>query len=299
VATWNVLFDAWHERPYKPNVVCSPERFRAQLDLLGAMDLDVIALNEVTSTYLRLLRGEGWVRAGYSVTPGFEEDAPGAFGNVVVCRLPLRESFQIKLARLRRPVVCALVSAEAERTVAVCAAHLTAVDRNAPRRVAQLAQLGRALERRLVDVDGALVLGDLNFHSEDENDAAPAGYDDVWLALRGDDPGYTFDAETNPMLQELWPLGFESRRMRLDRVLLRTEGYLVPRSIEVFGDQPVRPGASSEFKLRARSPWELAKRALSQLGDVALGRNLVRDPARYLRCSDHYGLVLELDRAGS
>mgnify|MGYP001498729713 CR=1 FL=1 len=33
--------------------------------------------------------------------------------------------------------------------------------------------------------------------------------------------GYTFDALANPMIHEMFPLGFENRRLRLDRILFR------------------------------------------------------------------------------
>lgn len=70
------------------------------------------------------------------------------------------------------------------------------------------------------------------------------------------DPGYTFDAVKNTMIVEAWPLASRTRRMRLDRIILKSnppqrqqnednkrkhnETHLwEPRSMRLFGHQPV------------------------------------------------------------
>ena len=64
-ATLNVLFDHWRGKDYKPHVVLSQERYRAQLALFASMNLDIIALNEVTPRYVELLQKQPWVQDSY------------------------------------------------------------------------------------------------------------------------------------------------------------------------------------------------------------------------------------------
>ena len=68
-----------------------------------------------------------------------------------------------------------------------------------------------------------IVQGDMNFHSEGETQIAEKRqFKDAWL-MRYDlkeNPGYTFDSDYNSLINELF-WGFEKRRMRLDRILLK------------------------------------------------------------------------------
>lgn len=48
-----------------------------------------------------------------------------------------------------------------------------------------------------------LLIGDFNFNSEDEEKLIPSDFIDVWKNLRPNDPGYTFDPQTNIMAQTI------------------------------------------------------------------------------------------------
>jgi len=59
------------------------------------------------------------------------------------------------------------------------------------------------------------------------------------------------------MIPELWPLGYESRRMRLDRVIQKVEHETRelnwrPVSIDIFANQPVLEGTREDRQLNAR-----------------------------------------------
>ena len=74
-------------------------------------------------------------------------------------------------------------------------------------------------------VDGHILQGDMNFHSEEENQIYQSHQiSDSWLCKYDikNNPGYTFDSHQNQMINEKY-WGFERRRMRLDRILFKTD----------------------------------------------------------------------------
>ena len=67
-------------------------------------------------------------------------------------------------------------------------------------------------------------------------------YADLWLEqtpLPSDEKGYTWDPNTNGMLNYLLP--FDDRRMRLDRIILKNSANLSLESIRRFGENKI-PG---------------------------------------------------------
>lgn len=140
------------------------------------------------------------------------------------------------------------------------------------------------------------------------------------------DPGYTFDAIKNKMIVEAWPLASRSRRMRLDRIILKSKvdqhnkeaPRWVPETMQLFGHRrvasPVREdedAKSQERELllferewkRRKVLWWLAgwvtyvPRLLKTLAASTFdlfGINAFRTVDDYLWPSDHFGLVAVL-----
>merc|ERR1712137_794780 len=104
-----------------------------------------------------------------------------------------------------------------------------------------------------------VILGDVNFHSEAENEVIPREFVDGGLLLGLVTP--TFDSNVNLMHQHMWP-GWDVEPMRLDRILVREETCLVS-SMSICFDEPIR--SSSFFP-----------------------------PPAWLFPSDHFGLVGEI-----
>jgi len=126
--------------------------------------------------------------------------------------------------------------------------HTSAFPWNIPKRRQQLEELQEAIERQLpVSFDDIVIMGDLNLRRPEEEALIPEGYLDIWPTVRSGecvvlycivlsavvqysnfffcsylDPGYTFDTAKNKMICEAWPLASSMRRMRLDRILLKS-----------------------------------------------------------------------------
>ena len=103
-------------------------------------------------------------------------------------------------------------------------------------------------------------MGDFNFDPAQEAEQARVDehYRDLWVELRGDDPGYTEDTDINRMrlLHKS-----QAKQVRFDRILLRSSrpGWK-PESIEMIGTRPIagdKPEVfpSDHFGLAGRLSW--------------------------------------------
>lgn len=225
VATFNVLSDAYDRDLTYPDL-----RVPACVDVLAGLGADVVALHEATPALWDALLAAAWVRAGYHVSAGPDPEA--GYGTVLLSRWPLAIEVhrlstykQTLLGRLRLN----------GRQVGFVAAHLTS-DHTAgaeQRREHQLRVIDERLGRG--DLDGAVVLADLNFGDDTRPDVD--GYTDPWRLLHPHDAGFTFDPAVNPLAALASVTG---RPRRLDRILVRsaTPGALVPLAVERFAVEP-------------------------------------------------------------
>jgi hypothetical protein len=127
------------------------------------------------------------------------------------------------------------------------------------------------------------------------------------------------------MAAELWPLGFESRRMRLDRIIQKADKIgavrWTPTTINLFANGPVhgetRRGDEKEKEGNDETHQEGAGEPSRTAGGAASGAgwymNLLAAPVKvlfdvfevsvfrneeaYLYPSDHFGLVAEFSMA--
>ena len=194
-----------------------------------------------------------------------------------------------------------------KKTACFVCAHFTAYGSYQERRRVEFA--GVMARSDVQEANAVVIFGDLNYHSERENENTPLGLIDVWTAVHGDRPGYTFDTVRNTMNQEILPHFnmLTQIQMRLDRVFVLDDESLFDlgaSAIEIIGDSPVHPMSAKEKRKAPRKksplywnvltlPFSVGNAAISLLGDLG-GVNLTRDPKRYLFPSDHFGLSATL-----
>ncbi|WP_375758346.1 poly(A) polymerase [Corallococcus exercitus] len=238
IATFNVLFDL-----YDAELLATERRTPAALALLRETDADVIALQEVTPSFLRALLAEPWVREH-----GWLSDGPGAhtverYGQVLLSRVPLASVWQRVFSRDKRIIAAELRLAGGALWVAT--PHLTS-NRDASGASARAVQVEALLEwARALGATGdkeapdLVLAGDFNFGdgAPEAESFARAGFVDAWSALRPSEEGETF----NPRLNTLAALTTVSGRLqRLDRVLVASpSGRLAPTAVELFGEAPL------------------------------------------------------------
>lgn len=225
VATFNVLSDAYDRDLTYPGL-----RVPACVEVLRGLGADVVALHDSTPALWDALLEAPWVRSGYHVSAGPDPEA--GYGTVLLARWPMAVEVH-RLSTYKRTVL-GLLTLNGRR-VGFAAAHLTS-DHTAgaeQRREHQLRIIDERLGRG--DIDGAVVLADLNFGDDTRPDVD--GYTDPWRLLHPHDAGYTFDPAVNPLAALASVTG---RPRRLDRILVRsgTPGGLVPLAVERFAEHP-------------------------------------------------------------
>lgn len=268
VVTLNVLFSHWRGKEYHHAWVLPEQRYAYILDELLKMDADIVTLNEVTGAFVWQLRTHALAKRYF--VGGL--DTLGDGGNIclVAKRKGVPRFWSIMLPRLPRPAIACRLPG-----LLICTTHLSALTSNHERRAEQLRALTTVLEG---ERDATmLICGDLNFHQEPlENGNIPAGWSDTPYE------GYSWDSSRNPMHAVLWPLGFESRQMRLDRALVRNGAT---RDCRLVFDKPVH-----EEHARNWTEPSLAQRTLWQCGFSQ------PDPRTYLMPSDHFGLSFQVSK---
>lgn len=228
VATWNV----WFDRQYME------QRYGALLRTLLAKAPDVVGLQEVVPALADALRTHKAVSALYEVSP----NEINSYGCLLLARRALRPQFsELELpTQMGRTLLIANLTAQP--STAVATVHLESLDSERVRQE-QLA----VAERALGGTAHAVLMGDFNFDAtrtwgewRDEDMARKphklenAGlarllphFVDAWPAVRGAEPGLTFDGANNPYVRD------PGERMRYDRVMARG---LRPVRIELLGE---------------------------------------------------------------
>ena len=262
----NVMMDQWKNSPYALH--SEPAlRYHRIVQCFG--DYDLVFLNEVTRSFMGLLATEKEICKQFFIsesTDGTTFGGNGNMGNVVLVKKGLvcvPRFFKIFLPAVPRPAVVLMLSEKS----CICCCHLTALNMNVERRRNQLHFLIETVSKKFESV---MVVGDLNFHNERDDTSVPEGFVDHSYS------GYSFNALINDMHKVLWPLGFESRQMKLDRVLtcgpsFGVEGLELAFTEPLFGDR--KTFSDSFFN---RCLWQT-------------GWNLP-DAKDYLFASDHFGL---------
>jgi poly(A) polymerase len=256
IATHNVLLKmGWLEI-----IIRSEERFAKEMQVLKELDADVIALNEVTAPFMKLLQEQDWVQDKYYISDCVTADNNAVnhsvpfhnyMGNVIISRVPfktLRFFTFSSTVNLRRN---AIVGTFFDNDTVICSAHITAYEECVARRVNEMNELTRHLPQKNV-----IILGDLNLHLVSENSLiTDVGYEDLWKPTKEDPDGFTWDTQLNPMITKF--LILDRRRMRLDRIIAKEgcDWECDENGVEIFAKEPVYEGSylacSDHFGLKA------------------------------------------------
>lgn len=226
ISTWNVWFDKHHRE----------ERFRALLDILNSHRPEIMAFQEVTLPFVRVLQETEWLHHEGHWVSAIDHNN---LGTVLVSRLQPQRLYWLDLPTSmgRR-----LLVADFAAGLRVAVAHLESLANDKLRQQ----QLETAFVH-LKEAPSSILLGDFNF-PDGAPEAASLDPDflDAWTASQGESPGYTRDTIANPMAR----FGREEKQDRLDRILLRG---LRPSAITLLGQQSLREGlfASDHFGLLA------------------------------------------------
>ena len=226
-----------HLRIVTYNVLANPkygkQRIPRLMSLLKHSRADVIALQEVSWWFLRLLRREKWAYRYNWLPSQYMKTAPS--GLMILSKLPVRKVIYQKIpSQMRRGVLIALLQIN-QRTMALANVHLESMLADGPIRTRQIAKILPLIK----NTDDAVFIGDFNFgEKEAENKLIPKTYIDSWRKLYPQKKGFTWNIELSEMARKGSFLNEKSRR--LDRIFIRSAVWH-PQSAHIIGKKPVIP----------------------------------------------------------
>lgn len=197
IVTWNVLFDLYD---IGETEVETTSRWAQLIDELVLADADVVALQEVTPSFLSLLLKNAFVRDHYSLTASANDyECVSPAGNLLLWKTSLFRnlaSFSCLDGERQRAVVSVLQSHQ--NTFIVANVHLPGNKGQENRRIARQRELSAVLAQveRLKKTNAIpVILGDFN---DEDTLLDTASFMDAWIAVSRES-GYTFDPQSNPM----------------------------------------------------------------------------------------------------
>jgi endonuclease/exonuclease/phosphatase family metal-dependent hydrolase len=220
--TYNVLADPVYQK----------ERIPKLLQLLARSDADIIALQEVDSWFADILFTQEWVR-NYHV-PRKRNKIVIAHEFLILSKYPIHSYIHKDLPGPQRRTLFIVTIKINERIVSIGTCHLESLLDDGPIRARQLDRFFKYLKK----TPDSFFLGDFNFGDgeQPETDHLHPDFQDVWLALYPDNPGYTWNREISAMaLHGSFP-GEPSRR--IDRILVKSDVWK-PKDIVIIGNEPV------------------------------------------------------------
>lgn len=151
------------------------------------MNVDIATFNEVTSTFHEMLIGCDWVKKNYFVSPFLKEEEEVSYTNLVKNFIKYRLTSQdcnimiskikplflekLKISTIGRPIPMGcfhfLNKKKEEKIIMVSAVHLISLASNRDKRVVELSDLMKEIDKYEGVVDGFIFQGDMNFHSEE------------------------------------------------------------------------------------------------------------------------------------
>lgn len=233
------------------NVFGEPVDFDARSDAaiaeLGRSGAEVIALQEVSSGFLRKLSAASWVRDGgyQGIVAQDQAVAPG--GLYLLSKYPIDSvRFEKLTSALGRGVLLARVKTPRGH-VTFAVVHLDSYQHQGPNRKKQLLEINA-----LLGGADAVILGDFNYgDGAPEGAGLPSTFVDAVRSVSARKPRFTWNNEKNPLAKKNAFTDEPSRR--LDRVMLRSTAWR-HKAVRLVGDKPFAPNrfASDHFGVRAQ-----------------------------------------------
>jgi len=250
---YNVLFPG--KSRLAQTITSDQQRYTYQIDeLLPQMDIDILALSEVTKTYIDRLMRSKWVQENYYIFNPNKIAFQQFFGNLILSKFPMKCYAMDNLIYGR--IAVGLVKPLKRPSFLVLSIHLIAFEKNHSIRRKQLKQILEALKsysnkddpffedfQSAVLNKNVILMGDLNFHLKHENSLVyENNLIDLWSETNEGD-GYSWDTANNSLINFILP--FDNRRMRLDRIFFM-EGAtffqtLPSEKMLIFGNKKIFP----------------------------------------------------------
>mmetsp|Transcript_5171 Transcript_5171/g.12103 ORF Transcript_5171/g.12103 Transcript_5171/m.12103 type:complete len:387 (-) Transcript_5171:221-1381(-) len=306
ISTLNILADCW---PFFVELaICSKLRYEWLAREVRRLDATVLCLNEVSLSAIERIMADSFVRENYFVSEWGNSSTKesinrtiGKHGCFILSKVPFESlsafEWSTPATQSNREVIVARVNLCGISTV-LCATHSSHRQKQHQKREQQITELKQAVEAdaKYGDAKAFFILGDLNVYSNSEDGMIVRnGMLDLWAETHFTgtapfndlDPGFTFDSQTNLMIPRYVP--GHTRRMRLDRILMREHSLLRPHSkCTIWANESVDPQHPEVFPSDHYGlSIEVARATAPTVGDPAaaavLAQNASEEPERHRR----------------
>lgn len=261
------------------------ERIRGFLDQIAKTPPDVICLQEVTPRSLQLICDSEFVRSQYfcCMHPGAKPWS-GYFSAVLSKHRPA-DAFVVELDsdmdRTLNGFVFQVGGTENER-FAVISTHLESPVTRVAKKLRQR-QLASASQLIREHFHAAIVAGDFNAASIDDDRFIPDDFTDAWLQLHhtaDSEAGLTFDYKNNPYAEEPY-------RSRLDKVIYFNQATGAPTPTSCSQEPTMASPATAAIPgSHLRSTHILSLKGIRRVFDTPVAA----PEGKSLFVSDHFGL---------
>jgi endonuclease/exonuclease/phosphatase family metal-dependent hydrolase len=256
IITWNVWFDPFEQT----------KRYQTIFDTCYNLNVDVICFQEVIPSFINQLLNHP-LSSQYTLSDTNGETV-NPYGVLTLCKTNLNPKFQFhKLpTHMGRMLLTATIQSQNE-AITIGNIHLESLNFHRIRE--QQLGISYNILRRY---NFSILCGDFNFCSNRnyflnshplENDSLykiMIDYRDLWLDMKAEEKGFTFDSTVNKMLSQ-------HETMRYDRIIYRVKGY---RPIELM-DSTKDPVES----ITEASPFQEDQMIARKITQVPLNFNMI------------------------
>jgi len=205
------------------------KRFERSLEIIKKNNSDIVALQEVTYSFLKKVLNDKWIRKKYYFHKiKKKRNPPGGLFIFSIYPIVNLKYHHIPSKAGRRILIAKININGSLLTVANV--HLESKPKAKKYRAKQLKYAFKVLSK----YSNAIILGDFNFREWDrlENSQIKEGYIDIWKKLKPSERGLTLNMKQNWMAKSFAYRGTKSGR--IDRIYIRSNTWK-PGDIEIIG----------------------------------------------------------------
>eukprot|EP01080_Neovahlkampfia_damariscottae_P007377 gene7377-11699_t len=228
ILTWNILFDI-----YDKNIIHTEFRIPEIFKILKESKADIIALQEVTKTFLNELLKEEWIKKKYLIS-----DIDGMtlepYGVLLLSTIPLDSLTFYKFSEKSKPLISSFFKFN-EKSFGVCVVHLPSDKTNEAEKKREI--LLKQATGILNHIENALIIGDFNYSDQDESLYSSIYkdiYSDLYRLKNPKEQGYTYDPSVNSIAK------MTSSKLiskRLDRILMKNVEKFEVGEVNLIGTE--------------------------------------------------------------
>eukprot|EP01095_Lingulamoeba_sp_RSL-Kostka_P001750 TRINITY_DN1254_c0_g1_i1.p1 TRINITY_DN1254_c0_g1~~TRINITY_DN1254_c0_g1_i1.p1 ORF type:complete len:325 (+),score=79.61 TRINITY_DN1254_c0_g1_i1:92-1066(+) len=213
------------------------ERMLSIGSIIEEMDPDIVCFEEVKIANLEVLLSIKFFQENYYITD-ISGNTLGSYGVIHLTKYPYKSlHLNVLVTKLGRNVLIGEIPVYNKDDnsemglMSVSNSHLESFPQDVDYRRLQMIRIFSLTS----DFPYSIFCADFNFSEEGEDGLYPPQYIDSWDYLHKNEPGYTIDTTTNPLIKNK-----PNCQKRIDRILFKSPNdNWLPKEVKILGTQPI------------------------------------------------------------